>query len=133
MHLCFFNLHLLFFFAGEGGCRTETVCAPSTLSVSPYPTATPCRKQLLFPGGWRCLCPRASRLNHPLFTATGEENQSLAKAPSGGTLFVASIGVAVAGGGWMLEPPSLVLGSQSSPPPQKDGSEGTRRRAGAKG
>ncbi|XP_029856079.1 uncharacterized protein LOC115335058 [Aquila chrysaetos chrysaetos] len=98
-----------FFFAGEGGCRTETVCAPSTLSVSPYPTATPRRKQLLFPGGWRCLCPQASRLNHPLFTAAGEENQSLAKAPSGGTLFVASIGVAVAGrgGDGCLNPPPL--------------------------
>lgn len=37
------------------------------------PVATVCRKQLLFPGGQRCLCPRASGLNHPLFTGAGEE------------------------------------------------------------
>lgn len=93
MHLCFLT-SVYFIFTSKGGYTTETVCAPSTLSVSPCPTATPGRKQLLFPSTQRCLCPRASRLNRPSFTATGETNQSLARAPSGRILFVASTGIA---------------------------------------
>lgn len=47
--------------------------APSSCGT---PVATVRRKQLLFPGGQRCLCPRASGLNHPLFTGAGEEKKS---------------------------------------------------------
>lgn len=102
--LVFFLTSIYFIFADKGECMTETICALSTLSVSPCPMATSGRKQLLFPSSQRCLCPHASRLNHPLFTATGEENQSLARAPSGKILIVASTGIAVRRGMDALTP-----------------------------
>lgn len=55
------------------------------------------QKAATVPGGRRCLCPRASGLNHPLFTAEGEGNQSLAKAPPVRAGSVASIGIAAVG------------------------------------
>lgn len=74
--LWFSSLHLFL------PVQTEVVglCTGGGLSRAPSscgtPVATVRRKQLLFPGGQRCLCPRASGLNHPLFTGAGEEKKS---------------------------------------------------------
>lgn len=79
-----------------------------------HPRVPPCPAQKAAPVPW-CLCPRASLLNHPLFTATGEEKQSLAEAPPDG-IFIC--GIAGEGDGcW--NPPFLVL--VPSPLPEHHG------------
>lgn len=79
-----------------------------------HPRVPQCPAQKAAPVPW-CLCPRASLLNHPLFTATGEEKQSLAEAPPDG-IFIC--GIAGEGDGcW--NPPFLVL--VPSPLPEHHG------------